>query len=257
MQHLASLHFYQSQVSAAETASRQKRHAAAAAAAVTAAKREAGEEEEDNEASAEGASQLGCALTLSGHDAAASAQLPAHVVAAAAAAASAAAMGTAVTAHKADNGAVSKVAGPVQHLINTTLSEHSKIASLPLVASHSAGQLHTHSQNAIHLNPCSTKQTGAASHDGCEGGQQSVLGYVGAPGGPMSQQILQKQLQVMSVCFEGLCHEVISSIPLLLEVNLFDLQLRQKLPCTHCNIHCCCSIIRSTQIMSHASQQQT
>jgi len=50
----------------------------------------------------------------------------------------------------------------------------------------------------------------------------------------MSQQIVQKQLQVMSVCFEGLCHEVISSIPVLLVVKLCDLQLRQKLPCTHC-----------------------
>ena len=62
-----------------------------------------------------------------------------------------------------------------------------------------------------------------------------MLGYVGAPGGPMSQQILQKQLQVMSVCFEGLCHEVMSSISLLLVMSLFDLRLRQKLPCTHCS----------------------
>ncbi len=235
MQNLTSLNSCQSQVSAAETASRQKRHAAAAAAAVTAAKLEAGEEEEDEEVSAEGVSQqLGGALTSPGNDAAASVQLPARVIAAAAAA-EAAAMGTAITAHTADNGAVSKVAGPVQHFPNTTPSEHSNIASLPLVASRSAGQLHTHSQTATHLHPCSTKQTGVASHDGRQGGQQSVLGYVGAPGGPISQQILQKQLQVMSVCFEGLCHEVISSIPLLLVVSLFDLQLRLKLPCTHCS----------------------
>ena len=237
MQHLASLQSCQSQVSATEAASRQKRHAAAAAAAVTAAKLEAGEEEEHEEASAEGASQqIGCALTSPGNDAAASVQLPARVVAAAAAAASAAAMGGAVTVNKADKGAVSKVAGPVQHLTNATPSEHSKIASLPLVASRSAGQLHTHSQTATHLNPCSTKQTGVASHDGGQGGQQSVLGYVGTPGGPLSQQVLQKQLQVMSVCFEGLCHEVITCIPLLLVVSLFDLQQRQKLPCTHCSI---------------------
>ena len=116
MQHLASLHSCQSQVSAAETAYRQKRHVAAAAAAVTAAKLEAGEEEEDEEASAEGASQqLGCALTLPGHDTEASVQLPARVVAAAAAA-SAAAMETAITAHKADIGAVSKLHVYVQHI---------------------------------------------------------------------------------------------------------------------------------------------
>ncbi len=212
MQHLASLHFYQSQVSAAETASRQKRHAAAAAAAVTAAKLEAGEQEEDEEASAEGTSQqLRGALTLSGLDAEASVQLPARVIAAAAAAASAAAVGTAVTAHTADNGVVPKIEMPVQQSTNATPSEHSQAPSLPLVASRSAGQLHTHSQTATRLNPCSTKQTGVASHDGRQGGQQSVLGYVGAPGGLISQQILQKQLQVMSVCFQGLCHEVISS----------------------------------------------
>ncbi len=52
----------------------------------------------------------------------------------------------------------------------------------------------------------------------------------------MSEQIVQKQLQVMSVCFEGLCHEVISGIPVLLVVKLFDLQLRQKLACTHCSL---------------------
>jgi len=233
MQHLASLHSCQSQVSAAETASRQKRHAAAAAAAVTAAKLESGGEE-DEQASAEGAcQQLGCALTLPGHDAVASVQLPARIVAAAAAA-SAAAMGSPLTAHTADIGAVSKMHGPVQHITNASPSERSKIPSAPLVASHSAGHRHTHSQTATHLNPCPTKQTGVASHDGRQWGQQSVLGYVGATGGPMSQQIVQKQLQVMSVCFEGLCHEVISSIPVLLVVKLCDLQLRQKLPCTHC-----------------------
>lgn len=239
MQHLASLHFYQSQVTAAETASRQKRHAAAAAAAVTAAKLEAGEEEEDDEEpSAEGASQqLVGALTLPGHDAAASVQLPARVSAAAAAAASAAAIGTAVTAHTADKVAVSKVAKPVQQPTNATPSEHTKIASLPQGASRSAGQLHTHSQTATPLNPCPTRQTGAASYNGGQGGQQSVLGYVGAAEGPTSQQIVQKQLQLMSVCFEGLCHEVISSIHLLLVVGLFDLQLRQKLPCTHCSFN--------------------
>ncbi|KAL0046820.1 hypothetical protein WJX82_010732 [Trebouxia sp. C0006] len=70
------------------------------------------------------------------------------------------------------------------------------------------GQLHTHSQTATPLNPGSTKQMGAALHDGRQGGHQSVLGYVGAAGGPMSQQVLQKQLQVMSVCFQGLCYEV-------------------------------------------------
>ncbi len=221
MQHLASLHSCQAQVTAAETASRQKRHSAAAAAAVTAAKLEAGEEEEDVEVPAEGASQqLGVALTLPGHDAPASVQLPARVVAAAAAAASAAAMKTAVTAHTADSGAVPNVAGPFQHITNTTLSEHSKIASSSLVASRAAGQLHTHSQTATPLNPGSTKQMGAALHDGRQGGHQSVLGYVGAAGGPMSQQVLQKQLQVMSVCFQGLCYEVISRIPLLLVVNL-------------------------------------
>ena len=235
MQHLASLHSCQAQVSAAEAASRQKRHAAAAAAAVSAAKLEAGEEEEDEEASAEGASQqLRGALTSPGHGAAASVQLPARVMAAAAPA-SAAATGTAGTAHKADNGAVSKVAGPCQHITNATPSEHSKIAFSPLVASCSAGQLHRHSQTATHLNPCLTKPTGAASHDGRQGGQQSVLEYVGPAEWPVSHQILQKQLQVMSVCFEGLCHEVMSSIPLLLVASLFNLQLRQKLPCTHCS----------------------
>ena len=156
MQHLASLHFYQSQVSAAEAASRQKRHAAAAAAAVTAAKLEAGEEEEHEEASAEGTSQqLRGALTLPERGAEASVQLPARVIAAAAAAASAAAMGAAVTALTADNVAVSKVAGPVQQSANASPIEHSKIASLPLVASRSAGQVHTHSQTATHLNPAS------------------------------------------------------------------------------------------------------
>ncbi|KAL0022336.1 hypothetical protein WJX77_001433 [Trebouxia sp. C0004] len=207
MQHLASLHSCQDQVIAAETASHQKRHAAAAAAAVTAAKLEAGEEE-DEQASAEGASlQLTDALTSRGHAAEAFVQLPAQVIAAAAAA-SAAAMGGAITAHTAGTGAMSKVAGPVQHITNANPSKRCKAPSAPLVASRSAGQLHTHGQTATHLNPCPTKQGGSASHDGRQGGQQSVLGYVRAPGGPVCQQITQKQLQVMSVCFEGLCHEV-------------------------------------------------
>lgn len=215
MQHLASLQSCQGQVAKAENISRQKQHTAAAAAAVAAVQfglePEDGNMELDNveDHAAEAAQTVKVVQTR-----ATSVQLPDQVMyAAAAAAANRAVSSSATSTHTVDNNTVFGMPAHRQHIRKAASpNEHAARHTSPLPATPSAGQLPTDYQTAPSLTPHPIKQGQEWSQADHSAEAQSLVGYVGGtgggPGGWVSQEIVQKQLQVMSVCHVGLCHEV-------------------------------------------------
>ncbi len=81
-----------------------------------------------------------------------------------------------------------------------------------LTLSPPAGQLHTDIQMFTHLSPLPFKQSPVMSEKVQKTELQSVSTYVkdvaAAAEGFVSMHVAQKQVQVMSVCFGRLCHEV-------------------------------------------------
>ena len=218
MQHLASLQSCQGQVAAAENISRQKRHTAAAAAAVEAVQfgidpEDANMESDDVEDPAAEVTQTVKVVQTR----ATSVQLPDQVTCAAAAAANRAASSSATSTYTVDNTAVLSVPEHRQYIRKAASpSEHATRHTSPLPATPSAGQLPTDYRTAPSLNPYPIKQGHEWLHADHNTEAQSLLGYIGGtgggPGGWVSQEIVQKQLQVMSVCHDGLCREVSDNI---------------------------------------------
>ena len=208
VQHLNYLHSCQSAVIASEFLCRQKRHAAAAEAAVQAvqlALNKVAEEDADSQAASTDNSQV---LRVDSP----SRNLPAQVIAAAAEAAVAAATA-------ADSTSQVEKPGPPVTLVDFA-SRIGKLAGpqlqpkedmYPQTVSDSCREDQTGSHMAKHLKHVGQALKGSQSEEFMSVGaliRRTALNAQGLP----SQEVVQKELQVMSLCFEGLCHEVSMSL---------------------------------------------